>query len=504
MPGARTSDYDFALPDALIAQTPLPARDASRLMVVDRAAGTITHASFADLPTMIPAGDALVLNTTRVFRARLLGTRDSGAPAEVLLLRATGPDTFEAMVHPGAKLKPGRRVTIASDLVVEMLAPTDRGTREVRLLTEGDPMAAVERHGHIPLPPYIQRADAPEDAARYQTVFATQRGLGRRADRGAALHARAARPARGAGRSRASTSCSTSARAPSSRWTSTIPTSTRCTPSGTRSRDAAAAALADVRAAGGHVWAVGTTSARTLESAAQADGPCAPVRRDTALFIRPGYRFRAVDRLLTNFHLPRSTLLMLVSALAGYELTMRRVRRRGARGLPVLLLRRRDARALSRPGAGAPLAPLPLAGPAQRADRAPRAAFAPPCPTDARPPHATRMYPTLLLLQVSTANPMFGTLFMYVAIAAIFYFILYRPQKAQKQLHEQTIRSIKRGDDIVTAGGLVGEVVSIKEAVAGQASPEDQVTIRSGESRLVVERGRIARVVIARGVTPAA
>src|SRR5690349_14527632 len=137
--GARTADYDFPLPAELIAQRPAERRDESRLMVVDRAAGTIAHRRFGDLPALVPPGDALVLNTTRVFRARLLGRRDSGAPAEVLLLRALDGEraTFEAMVHPGAKLKPGRRVTIASDLVVEIGRTTHRGTRVVRLETDG-------------------------------------------------------------------------------------------------------------------------------------------------------------------------------------------------------------------------------------------------------------------------------------------------------------------------------------------------------------------------------
>ncbi len=323
MPGSRTSDYDFALPEHLVAQTPLARRDASRLMVVDRASGTIAHRTFADLAALVPAGDALVLNTTRVFRARLLGVRDSGAPAEVLLLRATGdgPADFEAMVQPGAKLKPGRRVTIAPDLAVEILSVTERGTRLVRLHADGDPMAAVERHGHVPLPPYIHRADAPEDAARYQTVYAAQSGSVAAPTAGLhftpeLLDALAARGVRrvdvtlhvGAGTFKPVEVEDPDAHVMHEEWYEV-------------SADAADA-LQRVRAAGGRVWAVGTTSARTLESAADPDGRVRAEARDTALFIRPGYRFRAVDHLITNFHLPRSTLLMLVAALAGHELTM--------------------------------------------------------------------------------------------------------------------------------------------------------------------------------------
>jgi S-adenosylmethionine:tRNA ribosyltransferase-isomerase len=325
MPGARTSDYDFALPDALIAQAPLARRDASRLMVVDRAAGTIAHGTFADLAGLVPAGDALVVNATRVFRARLLGTRASGAPAEVLLLRRLGDDaggeTWEAMVQPGAKLKPGRRVTIAPDLAVEVLEATDRGTRVVRLLADGDPMQAIERHGHVPLPPYIQRADGADDASRYQTVYA--RASGSVAAPTAGLHFTPELLDRlqtngvrrvevtlhvGAGTFKPVDVEDPGEHVMHEEWYDVPP--------------AAADAVNATHAAGAKVWAVGTTSARTLESAADPDGRVRAGSRDTALFIRPGYAFRAVDRLVTNFHLPRSTLLMLVAALAGYELTM--------------------------------------------------------------------------------------------------------------------------------------------------------------------------------------
>ncbi len=174
--GSRTSDYDFELPASQIAQLPLPRRDASRLLTVDRASGTIEHRAFRDIAELIEPGDALVLNTTRVFRARLLGTRDSGARAEVLLLRPLADDIWEAMVSPGGKLRPGRRVHIAAAFDIEILEITERRTRTVRLHTEGDPAAAIERYGHIPLPPYITRADTTADAERYQTVYAREDG----------------------------------------------------------------------------------------------------------------------------------------------------------------------------------------------------------------------------------------------------------------------------------------------------------------------------------------
>ncbi len=176
MPGDRTSDYDFELPAALIAQSPLARRDASRLMVVDRASGTIAHRTFADIVELIAPRDVLVVNRTRVMRARLLGKRASGAPAEILLLKSLGDGRYEAMVSPGGKLKPGRRVEIAPDFVAEILDVTERRTRIVRLESALPLDEAIERHGHVPLPPYIERADAPSDVERYQTVFAREPG----------------------------------------------------------------------------------------------------------------------------------------------------------------------------------------------------------------------------------------------------------------------------------------------------------------------------------------
>ena len=324
--GDRAADYDFVLPPELIAQQPADRRDASRLMVVDRASGGIEHRHFHELPSMIPGGDVLVLNTTRVFRARLLGTRDSGAPAEILLLKpatAHAPgvtNVWEAMVHPGGKLKPGRRVHIAPGFDVEILEVTERRTRLVRLHA-GDPAAAIAAHGHVPLPPYIHRADAAPDAERYQTVYARESGSVAAPTAGlhftpellAALAAKGVRRADvllhvGPGTFKPVETDDLSAHVMHEEWYRV---------------DAEAAGLVNAtRAGGGKVWAVGTTSCRTLESAARADGTLVPGEGETRLFIRPPYRARVVDRLVTNFHLPRSTLLALVAALAGYELTM--------------------------------------------------------------------------------------------------------------------------------------------------------------------------------------
>ena len=324
--GDRTSDYDFELPPDRIAQYPVEPRDESRLMVVERATGRITHHRFRELRELIPAGDALVLNTTKVFRARLLGKRDSGAPAEVLLLRSLGDDRFEAMVSPGGKLRPGRVVHVAPGLEVTILEITDRRTRVVRVTAaDGDVTAAIERHGHIPLPPYIERADTQADAQRYQTVYARESGsvaaptaglhftpeLLRDLDEGGVrrvelvLHV-------GAGTFKPVEVEDPAQHVMHEEWFS-LP-------------EAAAVALNATRAAGRSIWSVGTTSTRSLESAVCLDGSFAPTSGNTDIFIRPPYRFRAVDKLITNFHLPRSTLVMLVAALAGYELTMRAYR----------------------------------------------------------------------------------------------------------------------------------------------------------------------------------
>ena len=317
----HTSDFDFDLPADLIAQRPLERRDESRMMVVDRKSGAIAHRRFTDLADIIPSGDALVLNRTRVVRARLLGTRDSGAPAEILLLKPLGANRYEAMVSPGGKLKPGRRVTIAPGFSAEILEVTDRRTRIVRLVGDRPIDALIERHGHVPLPPYIDRPDVSDDAERYQTVYAREAGSVAAPTAGLhftpelldALRRRGVRQVEILLHVGAGTFKPVEVEDPAAH----VMHEERFEVS-----EDAAAALAVVQGEGGSVWAVGTTTVRTLESIADDTGHVAAATGDTAIFIRPGYRFRAVDHLITNFHLPRSTLIMLVAAFAGYELTM--------------------------------------------------------------------------------------------------------------------------------------------------------------------------------------
>ena len=325
MNGLRTSDYDFDLPPELIAQQPLPDRAASRLMVLHRDSERIEHRRFVDIVDLIPAGDLLVVNTTRVLKARLLGRRASGAPAEILLLKPVTDSIWEAMVSPGGKLKPGRMVEIGQELSVEILEVTERRTRLVRLhtpLTHGD---AIERYGHVPLPPYIKRPDTGADSERYQTVYAIERGSAAAPTAGlhfttSVLESLEARGVRRAGlmlHVGAGTFKPVEADDPADhvmheeRFDVPAPT---------------ADAVSSVKRTGGCVWAVGTTSVRTLESAADSSGTVRAGEGETRLFIRPPYQFRVVDHVLTNFHLPRSTLIMLVAAFAGYELTMRAYR----------------------------------------------------------------------------------------------------------------------------------------------------------------------------------
>jgi S-adenosylmethionine:tRNA ribosyltransferase-isomerase len=327
--GLRTADYDFALPPDRIAQRPAARRDESRLMAVDRASGAIAHHAFRDLGRFLAGGDAIVLNTTRVFRARLLGQRRSGADAEVFLLRELDADRWEAMVQPGSKLKPGRVVSIAPGFDVEVLDATPRGTRVVRLRTEGTGAstraavhAAIAAHGHVPLPPYIERTDAADDAERYQTVFAREEGSVAAPTAGlhftpellAALEANGVRRAEvllhvGAGTFKPVEVEDPAEHVMHEEWYQV--------PEGT------ATMLREVRAHGGRICAVGTTALRTLETAIEpGGGGFRAGSGETRIFIRPPARPRGADLLVTNFHLPRSTLLMLVAAMAGYELTM--------------------------------------------------------------------------------------------------------------------------------------------------------------------------------------
>lgn len=313
--GLRTSDYDYHLPAELVAQYPADQRDASRLLVIDRARGTLHDGHFSDFTAMVPAGDVLCLNTTRVRHARLRATRPSGAPAEVLLIHPLSSGTWLAMGRPGSALRPGKRVMLEPGAGIETVAVRPDGEREVRF-TGISAEEAIARHGLLPLPPYITRDPDAEDERRYQTVYADREGSV--AAPTAGLHFTTATLEQL--RARGVTIAPLDLEVGPGTFKPVEQDDPRDHPMHEERFDipaATAAALSAARARGNTVWAVGTTVVRALEAAARGE------QHATRLLIMPGHRFQAVDHLVTNFHLPRSTLLMLVAAFAGYDLVMR-------------------------------------------------------------------------------------------------------------------------------------------------------------------------------------
>lgn len=317
------NDFDYTLPAELIAQSPLAERSASRLLIVTPNSGeapVLADAVFTDLPDLVQPGDLFVFNDTRVIHARLHGVKDSGGQIEVLIERAIGPHEALAQVRASKSPKSGARLRLADAFDVEVLGRVGEFFH-LRFPAGEDLLALLERHGKLPLPPYIQRAAGEADESRYQTVYARELGsvaaptaglhfdqalIERIAERGArcawlTLHVGAGtfQPVR----------VDDLGEHQMHRERYVIPQET-------------VDAMAATRAAGGRVIAVGTTSMRALEAAAQ-DGPLEAGSGETEIFILPGFHFQVVDALITNFHLPKSTLMMLVSAFAGMD-TIRR------------------------------------------------------------------------------------------------------------------------------------------------------------------------------------
>ncbi len=312
------ADFDYTRPPELIAQRPLAERSGSRLLVLDRRSGDIMHRTFREFPDLLSPGDVLVLNTSRVIPARLTGVRDNGRPAEILLVHSEPDGTWLAMVHPGGKLKTGRSVRFGEDTKAEIVEVVGGGLRRVRFSGALDARGVMDRYGTVPLPPYIRRAPDEDDRTRYQTVYATADGsvaaptaglhftpailerlrAGGVAIAGVVLHV-------GPGTFKPVEVDDPERHVMHAEWYQVS--------------EAAAQTINRAKARGGRVWAVGTTAARTLETV----GPAVAAGSGwTDLFIHSPYEFTVVDALLTNFHLPRSTLLMLVAAFAGYESTM--------------------------------------------------------------------------------------------------------------------------------------------------------------------------------------
>jgi len=311
----RLSDFDFRLPEELIAQQPLADRDAARMLVVDPMLGTFEDRRFREFPEYLQPGDCVVVNDTRVFPARLYGRREGfEGRVQVFLIQPLEKDdlTWLCLVHPGKKIRSGERITFGQGLSAEVLGRNEHGERVVRFHSMGDLFERLDQLGHVPLPPYIQRPDSPDDRDRYQTVFARHRG---------------------------------SVAAPTAGLHFTSEILERC-PSVARvtlhvglgtfqplhSEDleqvrlhAESFSITESEAAtmrgASRLVAVGTTTVRTLETAMLRGGIQA-MREETDLFIRPGFRFQATGSMLTNFHLPRSSLFILVCAFAGREFTL--------------------------------------------------------------------------------------------------------------------------------------------------------------------------------------
>lgn len=321
------SDFDFELPEELIAQEAAP-RGQSRLLVVPRGVGGIEHATVSDLPRYLSRGDLLVVNDTRVFAARLLGHRvPSGGAVECLLLRRVDGDVWEALMHPGQKLKPGARVRFegeAGSLDGEVLERRFFGRRTIRLSSAGpaDVDTLVDALGHMPLPPYIKRADGPSDRERYQTVFAAARGSV--AAPTAGLHftheIMRALVERGIGHQALTLHVGYGTFKPVR--TDDVESHV-VDPEYYEIGESAAAVVNRARDEGRRVIAVGTTTTRALEDACiRGGGRVLAGAAEATAFIYPGFNFRVVGGLVTNFHLPKSSLLMLVAAFAGRERTL--------------------------------------------------------------------------------------------------------------------------------------------------------------------------------------
>ncbi|QQZ30015.1 tRNA preQ1(34) S-adenosylmethionine ribosyltransferase-isomerase QueA [Thiothrix subterranea] len=312
----KLSDFHYDLPPALIASEPLTERTASRLLILNSASGECRDGQFTDVLDLIQPEDLLVFNNTRVIPARLHGEKATGGKVEVLVERITGEHTALAHIRASKAPKPGTRLRLEQAIDAQVTGRQD-DLFEVQFLHTDSALNLLEQYGHIPLPPYIERADTPADRERYQTVFAQQPGAVAAPTAGlhfdqpllAALRQKGVQTAAvtlhvGAGTFQPVRVQDLSQHVMHAEYADVS--------------QAVCDAVAACRERGGRVVAVGTTSVRSLESAAR-DGTLKPFQGDTRLFITPGYSFRVVDVMITNFHLPESTLLMLVSAFAGYE-----------------------------------------------------------------------------------------------------------------------------------------------------------------------------------------
>lgn len=313
----KTHDFWYELPEELIAQTPLEQRDTSRLMVLDRSGGNVSHRHFYDVIEYLQPGDCLVMNDSRVLPARLLGHRPTGGAVEVLLLRDLGDKKWECLCKPGRKMQPGQQVIFGdSELTATVAEILDDGNRIVEFQYEGIFLEVLERLGKMPLPPYIKAELA--DQERYQTVYSREVGSAAAPTAGLHFTQDLLEKIRRKGVKTAFVTLhvglGTFRPVKADEITEHHMHSELCM----MSRETADV-LNETKRSGGRVICVGTTSCRTLESLVNEDGSFEAKSKWTEIFIYPGYTFKAMDGLITNFHLPESTLVMLVSAFAGRE-----------------------------------------------------------------------------------------------------------------------------------------------------------------------------------------
>ncbi len=308
----RLEEFDYHLPEELIAQEPLADRSGSRMLVVDRRNGSFEDRMFAEFPSFLHAGDCLVINDTRVFPSRFYGHREGATGrVEIFLTKSISADglTWEALVRPGKKMRSGERIVISDELTAEILGRGEYGERTVRLQPKGELFPVLERAGHVPLPPYIRRADTDTDRERYQTVFAKERGSAAAPTAGLHFTPEILSACRDAGATVAPITLHVGLgtfqplRADAIEDVKLHHESFVVPPETQRAMDEAQ-----------RVIAIGTTSVRAIESDWS--------KPETSLFIYPGFQFRHTQAMLTNFHLPQSSLLVLVCALAGKDLTL--------------------------------------------------------------------------------------------------------------------------------------------------------------------------------------
>ncbi|MFL6373187.1 MAG: tRNA preQ1(34) S-adenosylmethionine ribosyltransferase-isomerase QueA [Pyrinomonadaceae bacterium] len=326
------SEFDYELPDELIAQEPLAERSASRMLVVDRRAGEFSDHAFSEFPSFLRKGDLLVLNNTRVFPARLIGKSETGARVELFLIGERGDGTWETLARPARRLRPGKRVIFGDGLRAEVLGKTEDGHVTVRFDADGSVDEVIDQLGQTPLPPYLKREHGSDtDRERYQTVYAKERGAIAAPTAGLHFTAQVLDEVRAKGAEIAEITLHVG-------YGTFEPVRVEelsehhVMAERYSIGDETAARLNAVKAAGRRIIAVGTTTTRALESNIAEFGTFRSGRFTAGLTITPGYEFCAIDALLTNFHLPKSSLLVLTSTFGGHELIMRAYRHAVAKG----------------------------------------------------------------------------------------------------------------------------------------------------------------------------